>query len=152
CGDQQRMTLAERGLSLLQPLIGNQLAQRFRANLPSRKPQLWENLLYVIARRSRLAWRTLLGRGARPGPVSLTLPRHKITITCSPTEQLTDRTLSRFGVYEIAGTRLIESSLSPGDTFIDVGANGGYYSLLAARLVGLSGHVYAFEPVPSPFA
>ena len=36
--------------------------------------------------------------------------------------------------------------LRPGDTFVDAGANHGYFSLLAARLVGPSGRVIAFEP------
>lgn len=35
-----------------------------------------------------------------------------------------------------------------GDTVIDVGANVGIYTMLAAELVGSSGHVHAFEPDP----
>jgi FkbM family methyltransferase len=38
--------------------------------------------------------------------------------------------------------------LRPGDTFVDAGANHGFFSLLAATLVGPQGHVYAFEPHP----
>ena len=38
--------------------------------------------------------------------------------------------------------------LRPGDGFVDVGANIGTYSLLAARLVGASGRIDAFEPDP----
>ncbi|KKQ77586.1 MAG: Methyltransferase FkbM family [Parcubacteria group bacterium GW2011_GWC1_38_6] len=38
-------------------------------------------------------------------------------------------------------------NLYPGGTFIDVGANIGYFSLLASRLVGGNGTVQAFEPV-----
>lgn len=37
-------------------------------------------------------------------------------------------------------------TLQPGDTFVDAGANHGYFSLLAAKLVGPSGRVIAFEP------
>jgi FkbM family methyltransferase len=36
--------------------------------------------------------------------------------------------------------------LRPGDVVYDVGANIGWYSLLAARAVGASGRVLAFEP------
>lgn len=36
--------------------------------------------------------------------------------------------------------------LKPGMTFVDVGANIGYFSLMAAKAVGSSGKVYAFEP------
>jgi FkbM family methyltransferase len=38
-------------------------------------------------------------------------------------------------------------TLRPGDTFFDIGANVGYYSLLASRVVGPSGRVIAFEPL-----
>jgi len=38
--------------------------------------------------------------------------------------------------------------IHPGDTVIDVGANVGVYTMLAAALVGQSGHVHAFEPDP----
>jgi len=38
--------------------------------------------------------------------------------------------------------------LKPGDVFYDVGANVGFYTVLASKLVGAHGRVYAFEPVP----
>jgi FkbM family methyltransferase len=56
-----------------------------------------------------------------------------------------------FGVWEPVITAYVKQTLSPGDTFIDVGANVGYYSLLASKLVGPSGHVYAIEASPSIF-
>ena len=57
----------------------------------------------------------------------------------------------RSRIYEPAVTRLV-TSLRPGMTFVDVGANNGYFSLLAAKAVGTSGKVYAFEPVPETFS
>jgi FkbM family methyltransferase len=36
--------------------------------------------------------------------------------------------------------------LKPGMVFYDIGANVGFYSVIAARIVGTGGHVYAFEP------
>ena len=50
--------------------------------------------------------------------------------------------------YEPETTRLFQSVVKPGMTFIDVGAHVGYYSLLAARQVGPEGKVFAFEPEP----
>jgi FkbM family methyltransferase len=41
---------------------------------------------------------------------------------------------------------LLLELLKPGDVFYDVGANIGWYSLLAARRVGRDGQVFAFEP------
>jgi FkbM family methyltransferase len=38
--------------------------------------------------------------------------------------------------------------LAPGDVFYDVGANVGFFTLVGARLVGPTGRVVAFEPVP----
>ncbi len=40
----------------------------------------------------------------------------------------------------------------PGDVVFDVGANQGHFTLLFADLVGPSGEVHAFEPLPPTFA
>lgn len=53
------------------------------------------------------------------------------------------------GEWEPEETELVKKLIKPGDIFVDVGANLGYYSLLAAR-VGAS-HVYAFEAQPSTY-
>jgi FkbM family methyltransferase len=52
------------------------------------------------------------------------------------------------GVYELPVQHLLARELRPGDCFWDVGANAGFFSVLAAKLVGRSGHVRAFEPLP----
>lgn len=52
------------------------------------------------------------------------------------------------GTFEPAETALFAARLRQGLTVVDVGANVGYYSLLAASRVGPSGSVYAFEPDP----
>ena len=48
--------------------------------------------------------------------------------------------------YESRETEFVENVLRPGWCVVDVGANFGYYSLLAAQKVGPSGTVCAFEP------
>lgn len=55
------------------------------------------------------------------------------------------------GLYEPAVTKAILELVRPGMTVVDVGANVGYYTLLASRLVGPGGRVYSFEPVLSIF-
>ncbi|MEM1255652.1 MAG: FkbM family methyltransferase [Cyanobacteria bacterium P01_H01_bin.21] len=51
------------------------------------------------------------------------------------------------GTYELPIQKILAQYLKPGDVFYDIGANIGFFSTLAARLVEKSGHVYAFEPV-----
>lgn len=53
--------------------------------------------------------------------------------------------------YEPATTRLFHRLLRPGMTVVDIGAHGGYFSLIAASHVGPTGKVYAFEPHPANF-
>lgn len=50
--------------------------------------------------------------------------------------------------YETETRMAIEGILKPGDVFVDLGANIGFFTLLAARLVGHEGKVFAFEPTP----
>jgi FkbM family methyltransferase len=52
------------------------------------------------------------------------------------------------GMHEPALTAALREALRPGNTFLDVGANFGYYTLLAAARVGPAGQVVAFEPNP----
>lgn len=44
--------------------------------------------------------------------------------------------------------RILEEYLQEGSVFVDVGANVGYFTTLAAQRVGGSGIVIAFEPLP----
>ena len=47
---------------------------------------------------------------------------------------------------------LVDMLLQPGDTFIDIGGHVGFYSMLAAGLVGPTGRVYVFEPERTNYA
>jgi FkbM family methyltransferase len=51
------------------------------------------------------------------------------------------------GSYEPEMQRLFVKVVKPGGVFYDIGANVGFYSLLASQLVG-TGKVFAFEPSP----
>lgn len=52
------------------------------------------------------------------------------------------------GTYEAPVQDFLARTLRRGDVFYDVGANVGYFSVLAAHFVGATGRVYAFEPLP----
>ena len=56
-----------------------------------------------------------------------------------------------FGIWEPELSAFIAARLAPGDCFLDVGANIGYFSVLAARRVGDRGAVIAVEPSPIVF-
>ncbi len=77
--------------------------------------------------------------------LEIQLPKYKVYLV--PTdprmfhvvkELLTDKT----------DTRFLSALLSKGDTFIDVGANHGSFSLVASDLVGAEGRVVSIEPQP----
>jgi len=57
-----------------------------------------------------------------------------------------------YGIYEYETVQFLKSRLHEGDTFIDVGANIGYLSAVAASCVGPNGEVHCFEPLPDYFA
>lgn len=48
--------------------------------------------------------------------------------------------------YEKEGTRFMQAALRPGDVVADVGANLGWFTLVASAIVGSEGRVHAFEP------
>jgi FkbM family methyltransferase len=52
-----------------------------------------------------------------------------------------------FGTIEPDQTKALVNTLGPGRVFFDIGANAGYYTVLAAKLVGSQGTVVALEPV-----
>ena len=55
------------------------------------------------------------------------------------------------GQYEPQESLLLRTILQPGMTFVDVGANWGYFSLVAAACVGSTGRVISLEPDPRVF-
>jgi FkbM family methyltransferase len=56
------------------------------------------------------------------------------------------------GKWKEQEIHILERLLKKGDLFVDVGANVGYYSLMAAKMVGNEGRIYAFEPEHSYFS
>lgn len=124
-----------------------------RRNRPSRKPQLWEDpwlalrrrLTFEINRRTREHWldqaQVIALSDAGFGGNGAIAPRMAVV----PREVI-NQTLFLYGTFEISQTRLIQSVLRPGMTFLDIGANIGYYTVIGAHLVGPTGRVHCFEP------
>jgi len=54
-------------------------------------------------------------------------------------------------IHEEVTTNLFKMVVKEGDTVVDLGANIGYFTLLAAKLVGQKGKVFAFEPEPKNY-
>jgi FkbM family methyltransferase len=52
------------------------------------------------------------------------------------------------GSYEYQKQKALQQELKAGEVVYDIGANVGFYSLLASVTVGETGHVYSFEPLP----
>lgn len=63
-----------------------------------------------------------------------------------------DRWIYYLGVYERVDTHLMLRMLQPGWVVLDVGANIGWYTLMAAKALAGTGAVHAFEPAPEEFA
>ncbi len=75
-----------------------------------------------------------------------TLGRHKMLVDAADFTHAPH--LAMDGFWEWWTTRFLSSQLRPGEVVVDGGACYGYFSLLAAELVGPTGRVLAFEPNP----
>ena len=96
-----------------------------------------------------LAYR-LIDDGGSGGVRSAVETRHGFAMNLD-LAQFVDRTIYCTGEWEPLETGLIAEILKPGDGFVDVGANIGYFTLLAARRVGPTGRVIAVEANPRTF-
>lgn len=81
--------------------------------------------------------------------VELRHKKHTFQLFINPENGFIDKHVFLYGVYEPFMLDLFSSHLQPGQTFIDIGANIGQHTMYAACLVGTTGNVHAFEPIPS---
>lgn len=80
-----------------------------------------------------------------------TLRPHGFTMFVSARDRVVGWSIVERGEYEHHFTRHFCACLTPDTRFVDVGANIGYYSLLAASRCE-RGRVYSFEPDPTNYA
>ena len=110
----------------------------YYAHAPAGFPKswIWQHIgyRYVFGRRYTTIVRTSFGA----------------EMECSM-KDLIQRHIMFFGVWEPNLTAFLQRRLSAGDVFIDLGANVGYFTLLASQLVGETGAVVAIEAAPHIF-
>lgn len=76
----------------------------------------------------------------------VSLPGFKLVVDKNDT--MVGQTIQARGKWEPWVTKAIKTLLKPGMMFVDVGANIGFFSMLASNLVGPEGAVIAIEPLP----
>jgi FkbM family methyltransferase len=86
-------------------------------------------------------------RGAAPFWARMPAEFGSFFFRCDLRDQIM-REVCLTGRYEPQETTLLQQILRPGMTFVDVGANWGYFTLCAAHLVGGSGRVVSIEVDP----
>lgn len=121
------------------------LFPRLMQNLPAAKPELWRAPLKAVERRFALSVQHWCDPGFAQRPYIAALAYDDLVMEVTPSDTI-GKAIALTGIYEFAPTELVRAYLKDGDFFVDVGANAGYYSLVAARRVGERGRVVAFEP------
>lgn len=112
--------------------------------LPSRFPEIVYSLLLRPKPLRRLAHRILL----KLVPSDVTVAGQKLYL--NPNDPVLSPAIA-FGVYENYETEIFRQFCKPGATVVDIGANVGLYTAIAASCVGKTGKVIAIEPHPESF-
>lgn len=87
----------------------------------------------------------------RVRPVEIVVSVNGFSMVVDPRDEVLGAHLIHGKAWEPYETELFTESITPGMVVVDVGANIGYYTLLAARAVGPEGRIVAFEPDPLNF-
>jgi FkbM family methyltransferase len=86
-------------------------------------------------------------RSKRYGHEALKVSLSGYCLFVSPEDREISAAIASNQAYEPYVESVLRRLLKPGDTFLDVGANIGYFTALGASLVGSAGRVLAFEPL-----
>lgn len=78
-------------------------------------------------------------------PVEVSLDGYSVFVR--PIDHDVGQSIRETKAYEPHVTAVVREVLRPGNTFIDVGANVGFFTAMAAHIVGPGGKVYAIEPM-----
>lgn len=79
--------------------------------------------------------------------VTVTSQGEFFRILVNPRNGYVDKHVRKYGFWDESISSILLSKLTPGDVCVDVGANIGFLSLLAASIVGPTGRVLAIEPL-----
>ncbi len=83
--------------------------------------------------------------GVSDDPVEIVLDGYSVFVRSSDRD--IGNAIGKGVSYEPHVSALLKRQLARGDTFLDVGANIGYFTMMAAKLVGPQGRVVAIEPM-----
>lgn len=97
-------------------------------------------------------WAALRLRARSIGPVETRARAIDDSLFICHLPDLVQTYIHLFGIWEPDLTHFVRRRLSKGDAFVDVGANIGYYTVLASKWVGRRGRVVAIEASPRVFA
>lgn len=106
--------------------------------------------LPLVQRIYRFLYYHLISKAAPLPPLLMEVEGHKMYVSATSIDFAPSS--ARRGFYEKYETDLFKKIVKNGMVVVDIGANIGYYTLIAAELVGKNGKVFAFEPEPQNYA
>jgi FkbM family methyltransferase len=118
-------------------------------------PERRTNTYFAIQRQWTAHWPFASGKYAPRVLLPAVLPVVPVWYQVEPhikmlldPEDMVAREILESGGWEPGSWKMMREHLGTGGTFVDVGAQIGYYSLKAAPVVGVGGSVIAIEPNP----
>lgn len=95
-------------------------------------------------------WRVLFYAIGPKTPFVMKTPHYRLV--AHPVKGTLTRAVIRRGAWERELTDVFVRHVKPGAMMVDAGANFGHFALVASRLAGKEGLIFAFEPDPKTFA
>lgn len=142
--------------SLYSPDLEGAMADSVRTVAFSLFKRVYRRLATTPLRRvpGMLSLSNLFFRGFWPGGHVIDVQGTKMYIDVNDPNPNMRKTFQAYGmalVHEEETTSLFRRIVKQGDVVLDLGANIGYFTIIAAKAVGTSGKVFSFEPEPTNF-